>query len=140
VTWFSTNDFLFDLPGDGWVEETIHVFYAKEDDRTGFVITRVSPVKGADNSLEASIAALPKGLYDEKEIVRSEYRDFGAVDGQDVSFFARRGMDGSYFRIVSVPYYGRELSFQWMGPAGTREQVDERAERTLESLRFWSRQ
>jgi len=140
MTWFSTNEFLFELPGDGWVEETIHVFYAKEDDRTGFVITRVSPVKGGDNSLEASIAALPKGLYDEKEIVRSEYRYFGAVDGQDVSFFARKGMDGSYFRIVSVPCHGRELSLQWMGPAGTREQVDERAERTLESLKFWSRQ
>lgn len=135
---FSTNDFQFELPGEGWVERTVHVFYAAGDQQTGFVITRLDPSKEEDNSIEASIAALPKGLYDEREVLRSEARSFGRIETQDVSFLARRGAEAKYFRVVSVPYYDRELSFQWVGPFTARDEVDARAEKTLESLRFWS--
>lgn len=139
MTWFSTNRFRFELPGDAWRERTIHIFHPPGDPKTGFAITRLTPEKGADNSIEASLAALPKKVHDERTILRKERRYFGAVDVEDVSFYARRGPDAAYYRIVCIPYYGEELSFQWMGPMATREQVDARAEQTLDTLKFWGR-
>lgn len=137
MTWFSTDAFRFELPEDGWIEQTVHVFHPPNDPKTGFVITRV-PSEPDGAGVERSLQALPEWLYDEREVLRSERRYFGTAEAEDVSFLARKGMDGSYFRVVAVPYYGRELSFQWMGPIADREQVDARVERALAKLRFWS--
>jgi len=140
VTLFSTNKFQFDLPGDGWVEQTIHIFHAPDDQKTGFVITRFVPEgPGEDRSIEASFAAIPAGLWDDREIVRTGRRSFGTVDCEDVSFVTRIGAEARYFRVVTLPHYGRELSFQWVGHAAAREQIDRRVEHTLDSIRFWSR-
>lgn len=135
---FSTNAFRFSLPGDSWVERTIHLFRRKDDPQSAFAISR-RPAQPSDLSVEELVKALPDGPYDEKEVVRSDERYFGAVAAQDVSVVARNGTRGEYYRMVVIPHHGSELSFQWAGPIAARDDVDARVERTLHSLRFWQR-
>jgi hypothetical protein len=134
---FATNAFSFELPDDGWVEKTLHMFRPPDDPQSAFAISRTTPVVGGKNSILDVIEALPKGgPYDEREVLRSERRGLGAVDIEDVSVLARRGTMGEYYRIVSIPYYGKELNLQWAGPIAQRDTVDARAERALQTLRF----
>lgn len=136
MTWFSTNAFRFALPGDAWLEQTIHMFRPKNDPRSAFAISRSEPAPDGDDSIERALKMLPKGPYDERTILRRELREVGAVDAEDVSLFARSGASGEYYRILCLPYYGRLLSFQWAGPIAARDEVDARVERALDTLRF----
>jgi len=136
VSWFSTAAFHFELPGDRWEEQTLHLFRPPADARSAFAISR-NRVKGdSPSDIESALRALPTGRYDERSILRSERRQVGPLEAQDVSAFARSGSEGEYYRVVNVAYYELELSFQWAGPMETREEVDARVERTLESLKF----
>ena len=135
---FSTNAFRFTLPGDGWMEKTAHFFRRKNDPTSQFAISRVTK-EPDDMPLESLVELIPEPVDGEKEVLRSELRDFGAADAEDVSVRTRFGTTAIYHHIVSIPYYQLSLSFQWTGPFAQRDAVDASVERTLSSLRFWDR-
>lgn len=133
---FSTNEFWFELPGEGWVERTIHLFRPSKDSTTAFAISR-RPIQPDDETMEQIVRSVPHPPDTEKEILKNEHRYFGDASGEDISVLARVGTVGLYHRIVCIPYQGRSLSFQWSGPLAQRDEIDARAERTLKNLRFW---
>lgn len=136
MSWFSTKAFHFELPGDTWEEATTQIYQPKGQDKVAFAINRQKAT--AELDLVATIQEIPTS-YLEREIVRSEQRHLGALDAHDVSVIGR-SMDGAdYHRMVFVHYYDLALSFQWAGPASSRDAIDARVERSLETLRFRSR-
>jgi hypothetical protein len=139
MTWFATSAFSFELPGDAWEERTLNMFRPENDERTMFLVGRSKVPEGGPVSVEDILKAMPMGPYDVREVVRHEWRQIGPLDAEDVSVFARQGATGEYYRFVTVNYYDLELTFQFAGPVADREDVDRRAERTLESVRFRKR-
>jgi hypothetical protein len=139
MSWFSTSAFDFELPGEAWEERTVHVFRVPGDARSAFMIGRAKIPPTGRVSLEEILPTLPMGAHDERKILRHETRDVGPLDGDDVSFYARSGTEGQYYRFVSVAYYDLELTFQFTGPMDAREDIDARADETLDSVQFRKR-
>lgn len=136
MSWFSTQSFHFELPGDSWEERTVQVFRPTDDERSAFMLGRAKLPPGGKPEFEDVLASLPEGPYDERKILRHERCQVGPLEGEDVSLFARAGATGEYYRFVSVAYYDLEVTFQFAGPMAAREQVDARVEKTLESVSF----
>lgn len=134
MSWFATKAFSFHLPGSSWEEKTVQVHTANDDPRSTFVITRQPAAEGVD--LEASVRAIKGGYYREREIVRSERVAVGPLDGHDVALIARSNESADYHRLVCLRYGDLDLTFQWVGPAAARAEVDARVERCLEATRF----
>lgn len=136
MSWFSTANFHFELPGDQWEERTLQIFRPTDDDRSVFIVGRSKLPPEGRPEVEALLASLPEGPYDERKIIRHERCQVGPLEGEDVSVLARAGAVGDYYRFVSVAYYDLELTFQFAGPMAAREQVDARVEATLQSVWF----
>lgn len=136
MTWFSTKAFQFDLPGDGWDELTIQSFHSQEDEHAAFAISRQKASEDVD--LVESVKNTP-APYLEREIVRHEPRQVGALDAEDLAVIGRASTHADYHRMVVVRYYDLALSFQWSGAAANRDAVDARVEQALETVRFRSR-
>lgn len=134
MNWFSTKAFAFELPGDGWSEETTQFFTPKDDDTKAFAISRQKNDPALD--MEATVKEMKGGAYLEREIVRSEPIQVGPLEAKDVSIVARNLKGADYLRNVLVTYYDLLLNFQWVGPAPSRKEIDALADRTLETLRF----
>jgi hypothetical protein len=135
MTWFSTKAFDFQLSGEGWNDETINVYDQKGDgplNRLAITRQKYAP----EQDLDATFREMKGGDYQEREIVRSDLIQVGMLDAQDVSVIARNVAGADYHRVVSIHYFDTTLNFQWVGPAIGREIVDERAERTLETIKF----
>lgn len=140
MSWFSTSRFRFELPGDVWEERTLHVFRPPDDTRSVFMVGRAKPPPGKRPTVEELMAAMPEGPYDERQVVRREWRQVGPLEGEDVTIAARGGAAADYYRFISVDYYELELTFQFAGPISERDRVDARAEATLQSVAFRRRQ
>lgn len=135
---FTTQEFHFQLPGDQWEERTVHVFHPRNDNQTVFMIGRAKIPDEGPIPLEEVLLELPLlGRYDERKILRKEPCSVGPLHGEDVSMLARTGASGEYYRFVCLTYYDSEVTFQFAGPVAARESIDERAEKTLSSVRFW---
>lgn len=139
MSWFATSAFSFELPGDAWEERTLNMFRPENDDKTAFLVGRAKVPEGGPVSVEDILKDLPLGPYDEREVIRHEWRQVGPLDAEDVSVIARTGADGEYYRFVTVNYYDLEVTFQFAGRAAEQAEVDARAEKTLESVRFRKR-
>jgi hypothetical protein len=135
MSWFATKAFEFQLAGDDWVDQTVNHYEPKGDGPHNLLaITRQKYAPEQD--LEATFREMEGGDYQEREIVRSELTHVGPLSAQDVSVIARNVNGADYHRVVSIHYFDTTLNFQWMGPAVGREIVDQRVERTLETIKF----
>lgn len=136
MTRFAADAFRFDLPGDGWREETIQMFSPEGDDESAFMIGRRERAKDAAEAIERAFATFPKMSGLEVEMVRSEPVEVGSLQGTDLGIITRTKKGADYMRVVIVPYYDKDLYLNWGGPAAERSAVDARAARTLETVRF----
>lgn len=136
---FSTDDFRFDLPGQGWREETLQHFSPEGDDESAFMIARRERAPDAAEALTRTFAAFPKSAKLEVELVRSEEIQVGPLAGTDIGIIARTTKGADYMRVVIVPYYDLDLYLNWGGPAAQRAAIDGRAARALETVRFLRR-
>ncbi|NUO54742.1 MAG: hypothetical protein HOV80_38365 [Polyangiaceae bacterium] len=134
MSWFSTKGFSFSLPGEEWTEATTQFFTPKGDDTAAFAISRQENDPELD--MEATVRDMKGGYYLEREIVRSERIQVGPLEAKDYGFIARNLKGADYLRNVLVTYYDLLLNFQWVGPAQARKEIDARADRALETLRF----
>jgi len=139
MSWFSTAFFHFELPGEAWEEQTLNIFRPTDDERSYLMVGRAKIPETGPIPVAKLIEDLPMGEYDERKIIRHEWRQVGPLEGEDVGLFARSGTTGEYYRFVSVPYYDLEVTFQFVGPMAQRGHVDRRAESTLQSVRFRKR-
>lgn len=136
MSWFSTSAFQFELPGDGWDERTQQRHAAPDRPRHRFAVSRAPKNEGETIDVEAAVRAFPELPNTEREILRKAPVTVGLCAGEDLSFVQRSLLGAEYIRIVVVEYYDRILAFHWMGPASDRDEIDERAERGLESILF----
>jgi len=136
MTRFAADAFRFDLPGDGWREESVQFFSPEGDDASAFMIGRRERAADAAESIEHALASFPKSTFLEVELVRSEWIEVGALQGTDLAIIARAKTGADYMRLVILPYYDEDLYLNWGGPASDRTAVDARAERSLETMRF----
>lgn len=133
---FGTDAFRFNLPGDGWKEETLQHFSPEGNDESAFMIGRRERSVDAAESLERTFATFPKLDKLEVELVRSEEISVGSLPATDLGIVIRTTTGADYMRIVLIPYYDSELYLNWGGPAAERSAIDTRVARTLETMRF----
>ncbi len=136
---FGTDLFRFDLPGEDWVESTIQMYTPKGSDASVFMITRSDRVGEPGDLLDTALKNFPKSPDLELELVRSGPNKVGLLEAWDTGFVKRTQLSAEYIRFLSVGYYDRELHFCWAGPAAERVVIDERAERSKDTVRFRSR-
>lgn len=138
---FGTDQFRFDLPGDGWMETTIQTFSPKDSDASVFTLTRSAraPEGEGYDDIWSALRDFPKRPDVEIEVLGSGPNKVGALDGWDTGILARTRRRAEYLRYVRVGYYDLDLHFCWAGPAADRAAIDERAERTMETVRFRSK-
>jgi hypothetical protein len=136
MTRFAADAFRFDLPGDGWREESVQMFTPEGDDASAFMIGRRERAADAAQTIERALGSFPKSSVLEVELVRSEQIEVGALQGTDLGIISRAKTGADYMRLVIVPYYDEDLYLSWGGPAADRSAVDARAEHGLETMRF----
>jgi hypothetical protein len=136
MTRFAADAFRFDLPGNGWREESVQMFSPEGDDASAFMIGRRERAADAAETIERALASFPKSSVLEVELVRSEQIEVGALPATDLGIISRAKSGADYMRLVIVPYYDEDLYLSWGGPAAERATVDARAAKSLESMRF----
>lgn len=135
MSWFSTSEFHFELPGETWREETLNVYRPVDDVRTAFLIARI-PATADGVDVNDVVGLVPLRDHEEREIIHDEPGDLGPYDAQDIAMVARSGGIGVYLRFIRVDLKTHNLMFQWAGPVAEREAVEDRVQRTLATLRF----
>jgi hypothetical protein len=136
---FGTDEFRFDLPGEGWRETTVHTFSPKDSDASVFTLSRSERAPELYDDLWSALRNFPKRPDIEIEVLGSGPNKVGPLDGWETGVLARSRRQAEYLRYVRVGYYDLDLHFCWAGPAAERAAIDERAERSMQTMRFRSK-
>lgn len=136
--WATAADFEFELPGDGWVEESMQSFAAQDARISQFVTRTALPEEGVAPVLGLWRAKMTDDA-DEQEVVGEGPTNIGDAHGQEVRLLVRQQGAAHYCRLISVEYYELALTFCWVGPANETRHIDEHAEECIRSTRFRER-
>lgn len=136
---FGTDEFRFDLPGEGWRETTIQTFSPKDSNESVFTLTRSARVPEGYDDFFSALRDFPKSPDIEIEVLGTGPNKVGPLDGWETGILARSRRRAEYLRYVRVGYYDQDLHFCWAGPAADRAAIDERAQRSMETVRFRSK-
>jgi hypothetical protein len=138
LSWFTTTDFSFELPGEAWEERSLQLLVDTQDGST--ILIAREPF--GEGGLRAPLEVLVNGAIDpaaEREVLGYSLRQIGPLDAEEARVIVREDRGASYFRFMTVGYYELVLCFGWTGLAPLRREIDARAESFIESLEFRKR-
>jgi len=138
VTWAETPEFEFELPGDGWENQSVQSFLT-EDERMAYLISRSRLPEGGAQSVADEWRDELMSDADDWNLVSEREVEVGALLGLEQRIVARAEGQAQYFRLMTVPYYEIALLFCWSGAAGAMADIDRTADACVAGVQFWSR-
>lgn len=131
---FHTSAFSFELPGEGWEDQSMQRFLALDGETTFFVGRAPLGEGGVLEVLEGLSAEAVSG----NEFQQLGHRELqvGALDAHEVRLIVQEEGEAVYYRFLGIAYYDVALTFAWNGPAGSRKLCDARADAVLAGLQL----
>jgi hypothetical protein len=132
-TEYRTNDLTFDLPGEGWIDQSFNAIVTRDSALSCFVGR--DSIKDHQTAIEELVAVVTKGST-EMTVEGRRACVLGPLEGQEARVIALEEGVWLYYRIASTHYYDKSLTLAFYGPEGRRAEVDDQMDRTQREIRF----
>jgi hypothetical protein len=139
MTWVETPEFEFELPGDGWENQSVQSFLA-DDESMSYHLSRTKLPEGGVQTVLGVWRDEMVSEADDWNVVSDGEVEIGAQVGLETRVVARAQGQAQYFRVLTVPYYEIALTFCWSGMAASMADIDRTADAVFAGVKFWSRQ